>query len=394
MNPPASPSFARLLLAEARGLAREPGAQAQVLWLPLLAGLFVAAIFAAGVARGLPIAVIDADGSAASRELVRHLQANAALRVAQVTADPAAAWADLRSGAVYGVLQIPAGFERDARRGGAAPVSLHVNTQYLLIGNMVQGEVMAVVMDFSARRAAGGLLAGGVAPAGLEGALQPLAARRSGLGNPHLNYLPFLAAAAIPCLLQIFMVLTGARLVGREFRIGAASTWLPVAARRPFAALAARTLPAAAAYGAVSLGFAAALFGWLGVPFRGGWALYAAGHAAFVAAALAMGALFAAVTANYRLACSVGALYAAPALAFSGVTFPLAAMPPLAHAWAHAIPATAFLRLHIEQAYRGAPAAASLPELAALAAFAVGGGLLAGLLIARRAGQPRYYGRL
>ena len=391
---PENQGWLRLLWAETGALARDPGAQAQILWFPLLAGLFLAAIFFPGVARELPIAVADADQSPTSRALVRALDANAGLRVALVEDSPGAGWGAMQNREVYGMLLIPKGFELSTRRGPPDPATFYVNTQYLLIGNMLQSEVMATVMEFSAVHSAGSLLARGVPLNRLEGALAPVPARRSGVGNPYLNYLPFLVAAAIPCLLQIFMVLTGVRLIGREFRLGARSKWLPLAAARPMAAFSSRLLPPALIYLAVSVAFAAALFGFLGWPFQGHWGLYLVAHAAFVAASLAMGTLLAALSANYRLASSVGAFYAAPALAFSGITFPLFAMPTAAQTWAHAIPVTAFLRLQVEQGFRGTPLAGSLPELGVLLVFAGVGGVLSIWLLSRKAGNPRFYGKL
>lgn len=392
-TPAEDASWPRLLWAEVAGLARDAGAQAQVLWLPLAAGLFLAAMFFPGVARELPVAVVDADGSATSRELVRALEANAGLRVARLDASAADAWRAMREREVYGAVLIPHGFEASARRGPPEPVTFYVNTQFLLIGNMLQSEVQATVLEFSAKSAAGGLLARGVPMSHLADALQPVPSRRSGVGNPYLNYLPFLVAAAVPCLLQIFMVLTGVRLIGREFRRGAESAWLRLAAARPLAAYTSRLVPVAVIYGGLSVGFAAGLFGFLGWPFAGSRGLYLAAHLALVVAALGVGTLLAAATANYRLASSVGAVYAAPALAFSGITFPHFAMPALAEAWAHAIPVTYFLRLQVEQGLRGASTAGSWPELGALLAFAVGSVALSVGLLARKAGDARWYGK-
>lgn len=387
-------SWWRLVRAEASALAKDAGAQAQILWLPLLSALLLAAIFYPGVARELPIAVVDLDRSATSRALIRHLEANAGLRVALVETTPVAGWQALQSREVYGSLLIPHGFGTRGASGSLEPATFYVNTQYLLIGNMLQSEVMATVMEFSAMGTAGGLLASGIPIQHLSGAMQPVPTRRSGIANPYLNYMPFLVAAAIPCLLQIFMVLTGVRLIGREFRLGGRSEWLKLAAVRPIAAFSSRFVLPAIVYGALSVSAAVALFVWLGWSFAGSWPLYLAAHLALVLAALGMGGLLAVLSTNYRLASSLGAFYAAPALAFSGITFPLFAMPAAAQVWAHMIPVTAFLRLQVEQALRGTRPAGSLPELATLCAFALVSILLCLVLLPRKATARENFGKL
>ncbi|MCD8482902.1 MAG: ABC transporter permease [Verrucomicrobia bacterium] len=137
-----------------------------------------------------------------------------------------------------------------------------------------------------------------------------------------------------------------------------------------------------------------ALWGILGWSFAGSWALYVVAHVAMVLAGLGIGALLAIITTNYRLASSLGAFYAAPALAFSGITFPLFAMPLIAQYWAHTIPATAFLRLQVEQGLRGASVTTSMPELMILVGFASISFLLCVLLLPRKAINPNNFGKL
>ncbi|MCD8482901.1 MAG: ABC transporter permease [Verrucomicrobia bacterium] len=164
-NEPSEPSWLGLVHAEFKSLVGDAGAQAQLMWLPLLGIMIIAAIFYPGVARELPIAVIDADHSASSRALVRHLESNAGLSVVLTGSHPVDGWHAMRDRTVYGTLLIPAGFGDAAKRGKAEPVTFYVNTQYLLIGNMLQSEVMATVMEFSVLASAAPLLARGGAVA-------------------------------------------------------------------------------------------------------------------------------------------------------------------------------------------------------------------------------------
>ena len=99
------------------------------------------------------------------------------------------------------------------------------------------------------------------------------------------------------------------------------------------------------------------------------------------------------LTANYRLASSVAAFVTAPALAFAGLTFPLGSMPAAAEAWGQALPLTAFVRVQLEQASRGAPLSESLPELVLLAGVALISLAIALPLLHWRAGDPKCWRR-
>ena len=74
-----------------------------------------------------------------------------------------------------------------------------------------------------------------------------------------------------------------------------------------------------------------------------------------LALSIAMGALAAAATRSLRTALSATGFITAPAFAFSGVGFPLLAMPAGARSWADLLPFTHYMRLQMEQLQMGAP---------------------------------------
>ena len=81
-RPTAREAFVRSALRECARLRADPWDLALATWVPLLALALLAWMFSAGVPRELPVAVVDHDNSAASRELVRRLDAVPELRVA------------------------------------------------------------------------------------------------------------------------------------------------------------------------------------------------------------------------------------------------------------------------------------------------------------------------
>ena len=85
---------------------------------------------------------------------------------------------------------------------------------------------------------------------------------------------------------------------------------------------------------------------------------------AFVLANQAFGLLIIAWTANLRMSLGLGALIFGPAVAFSGVTFPLVAMPVGARIWAETLPLTHAMALIRAGVTVGAPETAGGPLLA------------------------------
>ncbi|MDP2136260.1 MAG: ABC transporter permease [Candidatus Didemnitutus sp.] len=368
-------------------------ARVQLLWLPLGCVALLWAVFARGVATGLPVTVVDLDRSSASRQLVRALDATPGLAVRARPETLADGQAAVRRGTAEAVVLVPRDFMRRLKRGEAAEVTAWFNAQFLLTGNVVARELQSAVLTFSAQAEARARLARGEPRVAVGISLQPVAARRDTLHNPSLNYLPFLVAGLSATVVQMLAMLAAVRAVGRELRDGTAGEWLAASGGRIGPAVAAKCVLPVAAGSAAGAAFLAGLHGWYGWPMPGSWLMLLGALLLMVLAYTGLGLLVTALTANYRLASSVAAFVTAPALAFAGLTFPLGSMPGPAEIWGQLLPLTTFLRLQIEQAGRGAAAAGSAMELLILGAVTVVTFAAALPLLAWRARDPRCWGR-
>ena len=129
-RPTAREAFVRSALRECARLRADPWDLALATWVPLLALALLAWMFSAGVPRELPVAVVDHDNSAASRELVRRLDAVPGVRVAARPADLTQAWSEVRALRAFAVVHVPAGAERQVLRGGSAVVFAYYNASH------------------------------------------------------------------------------------------------------------------------------------------------------------------------------------------------------------------------------------------------------------------------
>jgi ABC-2 type transport system permease protein len=337
---------------------------------PLATGALMFGIFGTGAARELPVAVVDLDRSALSRRLVRAIDATGGLDVSVVESDVERARRSVVRGDHYGLVSIPAHFERDAARGEAPVVTAFYNAQYLLPASLMRSALAASTATLSARVEFGRRVAAGEPPAAARAHVEPITLDVRTLFNPHLNYLTYLTAALLPVVLQIFIVTMTVHAFGSELRDGTAGQWLDAAGGRAWRAVAGKAAPYFLHFAALAFLMLGALYVRAGVPFRGSLPIVAGATCLFVAAYVAMGFAFIAAAGDLRFATSIAAFYCAPAFAFAGVTFPTEAMPIPAQAWASLLPVTHYLRILVQQGMRGAPLEVSGPGLAALAAFA------------------------
>lgn len=367
-----SPTLASLR-REWRLLRGRPWDLAMISWAPALALMLLAWIFSAGLSERLPIAVWDQDHSSLSRQFVRMLEATPGLAVqSQVLNASEAQWA-LQSMSAYAVVQIPPNLARDVKRGIAGEVVLMHNAQLATHSSLIQRDLRQVVGTLSAGVEMRALAKRGTPNQVLRVRMEPVRTNLVSLFNISTNYEQFLTAALVPALLHILAMTAGAWGVGRELRDRTLGEW---------AAEASGGQPAG---GVAMLGALAGKLAlpWLSLTLCGllmmvwltvgrGWHVpgsltwVGVGLAALVAVSLAAGALIAAVTLSLRTALSGAGLLSAPAFAFSGVGFPLLAMPASARGWAVSMPYTHYARLQIEQLQMGAPIVQSLPIVCGL----------------------------
>ncbi|MFC6621422.1 ABC transporter permease [Novosphingobium panipatense] len=119
----------------------------------VLYAFYYPAPYSQEVAQQLPVVLVDEDGSALSRELVRNLEATRAVIVAEHAPSVAEAQAQLRAGKVDGVVLIARGLQRQLRTGApGAGIAVWVNASYLLRASTIGEAVTEVLRDLAVEK--------------------------------------------------------------------------------------------------------------------------------------------------------------------------------------------------------------------------------------------------
>ncbi|OBV38585.1 ABC transporter permease [Janthinobacterium psychrotolerans] len=366
---------------------------AMLSWIPLLLCGLLWWIFSAGIARELPIAVIDKDNSALSRQLTRWLDASPGVQVAARVGSSEEALQLLRERSAFGYLVIPPDFQKELLAGRQATVQWLYNAQFSSHAGSLLRDVRTVSTTLSAGVEMTARAKRGVSGAQAAAQFEPVRTQLNSLYNENISYEAFLTLALMPSMLQIFIVIAVVTTIGRELRDGTVPQWLASAKGSWWRAVGAKLLFPLLAYTALALLyllFFSVVRGWAVAGSVPGLLL---GMLLLVLAYCALGLLLVAATLSLRLSLSGTAFITAPAFAFAGQAFPLMAMPPVARAWAQALPLTHYLELQTICWLGGAPWRYGVPQLLVLAGFAVGCGALGMLLLAHRANVPAAWGR-
>ena len=351
---------------------------ALISWLPLVLLAIIALQMSEGVMRNMPVAVVDQDGGAVARELVRRFDAVPGLKVAARPAEMEDAEHLVRSNSAYAVILIPSGLERAVLRGETGEILVFYNASYSTPSGSVLRDVSAVVQS-QARALASEQSAAILGPDHVRPA--PITVQSRILYNPQASYELQLVSLVHPALLHLLFMIAVVSALGRELRDGTIGAWLGGSRRDSVGAVAGKLAPYFLVFmlwGMLVTVYLAAFRGW---QVQGSVMMLMAGYLAMYLAYAGMAMLIVGLTLSMGQALSMTALYAGASFAFAGAIFPIESASTFARVWSALLPYTTFARLAAEQWMIGAPIAASAKSLAVLIIF-----LIVGLAV----GLPRY----
>ncbi len=339
--------------------------------LPVVSFSFFALLFGAGVARNIPVAVVDEDQSALSRKVVTMIGETPTALVRYELQSMREAEAMVRRGEITGVVLIPAHFEKNILAMRPTSVESYISGANVTVNGLLSKDIQTAVQTYTAGVQLQVLQKQGLTERQAMAQLMPVRFDRHVLFNPYLNYSYYLSPAFMPMMLMIFVMMATLYAIGSELRNSTAAEWLATAGGSLTRALAGKLLPITVTMAFVGLAMLTIMLKVVGVPLNGSIAIVLVGTVLFIAAYQAIAILIAALLANLRLSLSIGGGYSVLAFTFSGLTFPIMAMWEPMQWVSRLFPFTFYTNLVVDQLLRGAPVHCSLRDLAALALFTV-----------------------
>jgi ABC-2 type transport system permease protein len=282
--------------------------------------------------RDIPLAVLDEDGTAASRALVESFEASGYFSVARRYTEPRGVQAPLVSGEVTGVLTIPSGFARDLAARRPATVQLLVDGADANTATIALSYADAIVGGYSR-------------DAIMEGrrVQMPAQAEVRIWYNPTLESKHMIVPGLIAVIMSIIAAMLTALTIAREWERGTMEQLAATPVHRleivfgkllPYLGIGMFDVAAITVAGMIIFG----------VPLHGSVLLLAAMTMLFLLGALGLGMFISAVLRSQVLATQVAMVVTyLPALLLSGFLFDIASMPAVLRAVTYIVPAKYYI---------------------------------------------------
>jgi ABC-2 type transport system permease protein len=343
---------------------------------PLFSFIIVMNIFVAGVPSDMPVALVDNDNTALSRQLGRMVDATRTVKISADLPTLESARDQMMKGLVNAVLYIPSDFEKKIQSGKSQPIELFNNNSNVLKGSLIQSAIYKTAATMSTGVKLQVAMKQGIPQAQAMEQIYPLRLDQHILFNPYINYSYFLVTALMPLLLVVFTLLGTIYTMGMEIRHGTGKDWLKTANQNMIIALAGKFLPYLFLM-LVNTGVMNYILAHhLGFALNGNWLTMMVGQTLMLIAYQAAAIILLSFSGNTRLALSLGSAYSMMALTFSGLTFPVFGMPLLAKIFAHLFPFYYWMQIFMSQGLRAAPVYQTAIPIIAMLLFILIGFLL------------------
>ena len=356
---------------ELRRIVRQPMYWVLMVVLPVVSFAFFAVIFERGVARNIPIAVLDEDHTTLSRKVTQMIDDTPTAMVSYEVQSMEEAQRLMREGRISAIVHIPAFFEKNILSNSQTHIECSVSGTNITVNGLLSKDLQTAVTTFQAGVQLQLLMKQGLTEKQAMAQIMPVRFVKHVLFNPYINYSYYLSPSFMPMMLMIFAMLVTIFAIGTELKHATAREWLGTGNGSVAAALAGKVLPITAVMFLISLVMLVINFKIVGTPLNGSLAVILAGTLLFILSYQSISVLIVSLLANLRLSLSIGGGYSVLAFTFSGLTFPIMAMWPAMRYLSRLFPFTYYTDIFVDQMLRGAPVACSLPDMGYMSLFIV-----------------------
>ena len=303
------------------------------------------------------LVVVDHDNSSLSRQLIRHADASAKIKViAKVgSIDEAKSW--IETGRAHGLLVIPADFRRDLILGRGVTLSYGGDASYFLIYSAVAEGLIAAGLDAGKNIQRLGLLAQGSGAQAADKSLDVVKLSSIPAFNPSLGYTPYIVPGLFLLILHQTLLIGTSILGASQWQ--QAGYWQQVT---PLKLICGRMAAFMVIYSLLTSFYVGYCYYWYDVSLQASFSQVALLLLPFLLATTAAGIAFSSLFTRRDLPTQVLLLISMPILFVSGFVWPTALIPESVVAMSQIFPAVPGIMAMLELNQMGASWQSIMPQ--------------------------------
>ena len=339
--------------------------------IPVILFALFSLIYMNELIRGVPIAIYDEDHSELSLLLTRYAGSASSMKITTYVNSMDELKSEFRKGNIKGAFYFPKDMEKKVKAGKQANVSLFINASNIIISNYLLNDGTKIIKTVS-----GGVLLKKLRSAGLMedqamDIISPIKIESMVLYNPNYSYANYLVPGLTTFSYLMIIMVASVLLISSEFTHNTFPELLELSHKKVSIIILGKSLPHLIIHTVnliILIGIIFPLFNITINSFAFGLILFLIFFAIVV---FAMGFMISSLFHNQMFATELALFIVTPAFIFSGLTYPLWAMPGIYRFVAALIPYTHFLSGFVKLSIMNVPFRYIVPEIFYLLIFLV-----------------------
>ena len=185
---------------ELRRIVRQPMYWVLMVVLPVVSFAFFAVIFERGVARNIPIAVLDEDHTTLSRKVTQMIDDTPTAMVSYEVQSMEEAQRLMREGHISAIVHIPAFFEKNILSNSQPHIECSVSGTNITVNGLLSKDLQTAVTTFQAGVQLQLLMKQGLTEKQAMAQIMPVRFVKHVLFNPYINYSYYLSPSFMPMM--------------------------------------------------------------------------------------------------------------------------------------------------------------------------------------------------
>lgn len=336
---------------------------------PIGTFILFATLMESGLPVKLPVAVVDEDNTATTREITRNLNAMQQIDVIARYADITSATSAMRRNEIYAFYYFPRNTTARLFNEQQPTVSFYINYSYLVAGSLTYRDMYTASLLANAAIGRALLLAKGATEQQTDFFLQPIVIDTHAIGNPWLSYSIYLNNTLYPGVLSLLIFLLTTYSITREIKYQTAKKWLSIANGSITKALIGKLLPQTLIFSLVAIFSNVYLYKYQHFPIHDGIVSMISASLLMIIASQAFGIFLASLLPSPRWSMSIASLWGVISFSISGFSFPIEGMSGAIQTLTNLFPLRHYFMIYCNQALLGYPIGEAAIHYAALLTF-------------------------
>lgn len=329
-------AFLNTIKRELRRIIHRPIYWVASIVLPLFSLVFMATIFGTGQMTDLPVGVVDAENTSASRHIIRMVDATPELQVIRHYSNETEAREAMQRKEIYGYLYIPAKL---------TALCYYYHNAMLSVGGELHSTFETLLQQVSVTPIVKEAIGLGENEATLTSFLMPIAEKELPTFNDTRNYAVYLSQPFFFVFLQILLLLVTTYALGSESKFGTSDDWLHTAQGNIGVAVLGKLLPYTGIFIVISMLGNAVFFRWMQSPISTSLWTIQGTTILFILATQALALFLYAIFPALSLIISVVSMVGSLGATLAGVTFPVAFMDSPVYVASYLFPIRHFIEV-------------------------------------------------